>query len=187
MKCPYCGSEDIVEWGNKLTQQGTFATLYRCYTCGKRFEEREIKGCGKQIFRYGDNYPVFNKGEKKMKFKRGNKVRIKMDTGIYYEGEILYYHPLKNLYKVKYNDGFRFTEDTFKEEELELMGDNISTSSNNIKTNCKSIARLAQKERIKFKDLEKVPKAKKDDLINLWIDLWELLRDKLNGKKINAK
>jgi len=33
-------------------------------------------------------------------------------------------------------------------------------------------------ERDKFKDLGIVPKAKEEDKIDLWIDLWQLLRDK---------
>ncbi len=37
-------------------------------------------------------------------------------------------------------------------------------------------------ERDKFKDLGLVPKAKKDDLVDLWIDFWLLLKDKTEKK-----
>lgn len=175
MKCPYCKSKDIVEWRIEQEERAT----YRCYTCGGVFEERDIKGCGKQIFRYGDNYPVFNKGEDKMKFERGNEVIIKIDTGLYYEGEIITCDYNNNLYRVKYNDGFRFTEDVFKGEQLELKEDIDPSNSIPLKAFKSDLLY----SRTKFKKMGIVPKAKKDDLINLWIDLWELLKDKINGKK----
>lgn len=45
-----------------------------------------------------------------------------------------------------------------------------------------------REEHKKFKDMGVVPKAKKDDTVNLLIDLWEFLKDKVkekNGKNIN--
>lgn len=222
MNCPYCNSKDVIEWESKFAYMYN-TVFYRCYTCGKRFEERDIKGCGKQIFRYGDNYPVFNKGGDKMKFKRGNPVRIKIDTGIYYEGEILTTGLADNMYKVKYFDGYKYIVDFFEGKELELIEDkqeNIipicpkCNNNNKVETSISIIyewycrkcnfwfnnkskndngfsTKLTpnnpnhklKKDRIKFEKMGIMPKVKKGDLIDLWIDLWVFLKDKINGKK----
>ena len=106
IRCPYCRSDEVTEWVKGFNMEGKKGTTYRCYACGQFFQERNIKGCGKQIFHYGDNYPAL---------------------------------PMK--------------KDWCKERE----------------------------EHKKFKNI--VPKANKDDIINLWIDLWEFLKDKTKEKK----
>ena len=90
LKCPYCGSWNYAHWGEKYEigiEQPI--KIYRCYECNKTFEIRDIEGCGEEPFAYGDNYPIFNKREDKMDLKAGDKVRIRFDTGVYYEGEII--------------------------------------------------------------------------------------------------
>lgn len=100
MKCPYCKSNDIVEW--KVEEYKGKTKVYRCYNCELFFEE-------KMTINLGDNFPVLQK-----------------------------HYPLE----------------------------------------------LAEHK--KFKDKGKVPKAKNDDLLNLWIDLWIFLRDKIkeNNKEV---
>jgi len=159
MYCPNCKSNNIILFSE---YEGT--SFWKCYDCSHKWEETEM----------GDNFPVFKKGEK-MKFYKGNKVKIKIDTGIYYYGEILHANNYDNLYKVEYKKGHQYEKDTFKGEQLELMETNIKKLS--------YIRPKEQEEHDKFKDIGIVPKAKRNDIINLLIDLWEFLKDKTKEKK----
>jgi len=95
MKCPYCGSKNIVVWAHDFDTK----IYYRCYNCNKSFETRNIPNCGNKTFHYGDNFPNF------------------------------------------------------------------------------------KQKREQYKDLGLVPKRTNDNMADLWIDLWELLKDKTKETK----
>lgn len=151
MYCPDCKSDNISLYA---TENDGKTELWRCYDCRHFWEEKEM----------GDNFPVLNKGEN-MKFSKGNEVKIKVDTGIFYYGEIIHANNYGNLYKVRYKKGHQYEEDIFKGEQLELIED-------------KKINYLPIKGHEKYKDMGVVPKTKRNDIANLLIDLWEFMKDK---------
>jgi len=194
LACPYCRNKDITKWGEKHIVTSIYPVIiYKCYSCGREFEVRQIQGCGEQIFCHGDNFPVFNKGEETMKFNRGDKVRVKIDTGIYYEGEILHPNHSENLYWVKYKKGYQDEKDIFKGEQLEkiieLKEKNETILDRNKITaigkdsNIGNIILRAKNEHKKFQNNGIIPKKNKNDIVNLWIDLWEFLKDKIKENK----
>lgn len=159
--CPYCRSKNTIIW--EVIWEKTLK--YKCNDCGKYFEIKDIDGSGEQVFQnMGDNHPVFP--EQNSKLNRGDKVLIKIDTGVVYKGEIIYSYHDENKYKVKYKQGHEYVEETVTREqlELEITGDeNKSIKKDNFSHE-------------KFKNMGVVPKKNKDNLANLWLDLWEHLK-----------
>lgn len=179
--CPYCRSNDVTEWGTKLTGNNLYkpVNIYRCCRCGRDFEVRIVKKCGEQIFTYGDNFPVFNKKEEKMEFESGDKVTIRIDTGIFHEGKILYADNRDDVYRVKYNDGFKDIEVIVKGNDLTLLENDDTKPLMHIEES-QHIKELLEEERKKFINTEAIPRTNKNNLTDLWIDFWEFLKEEGN-------
>jgi len=172
VKCPKCNSDNVVAFGEKIDVEGqSSATIYRCYDCNAIFEFSQEEAVG-------DNFPLMKKEEPKI-FRNGDKVKIKIDTGIYYYGKIIRANNLENLYKVKYKNGHTYQEEIFKGELLELDEEGESKMENT-----KDISKQKEEHKI-YDDMGSIPRKTTNNLTDLWIDLWEFLKEK--KKKVNKK
>ena len=167
--CPKCDSDNIVAFGERTNiERGESVTIYRCYNCNAIFELSQEEA-------FGDNFPLMREEEPKI-FHNGDQVKIKIDTGIYYYGKIIRANNLENLYKVKYKNGHTYQEEIFKGELLEL-----DEEGDNKMENTKDISKQKEEHK-KYDDMGSIPKKTVNNLTDLWIDLWEFLKEKGNKK-----
>lgn len=58
MNCPYCKSNDVEPYSEKTNSNGVYFTVYRCYSCARFFDVRQVFTGGEQTSHQGDNFPL---------------------------------------------------------------------------------------------------------------------------------